>query len=118
MLNHDARRQFQAKKHVSLDQKSTKQLQQLLQRQDSTSSDEFERTRKDFQTRKHKSLDNRHIRFADVKESSPSSEEELRESTSLLKIDPDITKPVIIDLKVSIRENHSFPIFLIYKLIS
>lgn len=86
---------------MSLDQKSSKQLQKLLQRQDSTSSDEFERTRKDFQARKHKSLDNRHIRFADVKESPPSSEEELRESTSLLKIDPDITKPVVIDLKVN-----------------
>lgn len=100
MLNYDARRQFQAKKHLSLDPKSSKQLQQLLKRQESSSSDEFESTRKDFQARKHKSLDNRHIRFADIKESPPSSDEELRASTSLLKIDPDITRPVVIDLKV------------------
>lgn len=106
MLNHDARRQFQAKKHMSLDQKSSKQLQQLLQRKESTSSDEFESTRKDFQTRKHKSLDNRHIRFADVKEEEDSSsDEELRESTSLLKIDPDVTRPIVIDLKVKNGKN-------------
>lgn len=102
-MNSDARRQFQAKKHQSLDPKSTKQLQQLLRRQES-SEDEFEKSRKEFQARKHKSLDNRHIRFALEKEeesSSSSSEDDFADSATLIKVDPDITRPVVIDLKVS-----------------
>lgn len=99
LLNTDARRQFQAKKHQSLDPKASKQLQELLRR-DSSSGEEFEHTRKDFQTRKHKSLDNRHIRFAVEKEESSSGEDDFTESTTLIRVDPDITKPVVIDLKV------------------
>lgn len=85
---------------MSLDPRSAKQLQQLL-RQDETSEDEFENTRKDFQARKHKSLDNRHIRFAvEKEESSSSSDDDFNDSTNLLKVDPDLTKPFIVDLKV------------------
>lgn len=83
-----------------MDPKSSKQLQQLLRHQETSSSDEFESNRKAFQARKHKSLDNRHIRFAVDKEDSPDSEDDFADSSSLLRIDPDITKPVIIDLKV------------------
>lgn len=101
LLSSDARRQFQAKKHASLDPRSSKQLKQLLRRQDSSSSDEFLNSRSEFQSRKHKSLDNRHIRFALDNDNEPESDDdEFVERSSLLKIDPDITKPVIIDLKV------------------
>lgn len=70
-----------------------------------SSEDEFENQRKSFQARKHKSLDPRHISFKLDKEPSPSSSSEEDydcERTSLLQIDPDITKPVVIDLKVNI----------------
>uniref|UniRef100_A0A182X525 Uncharacterized protein n=1 Tax=Anopheles quadriannulatus TaxID=34691 RepID=A0A182X525_ANOQN len=98
LLATDNRRQFQGKKHVSLDVKSAKVLEQLLKA--SSSSDDFEGQRKEFQERKHKSLDARHISFKFDKEPSPSSsDEDFEPSTSLLRIDADITKPVIIDLK-------------------
>ncbi|XP_063701895.1 facilitated trehalose transporter Tret1-like isoform X2 [Culicoides brevitarsis] len=99
LINTDARRQFQSKKHVSLDPRSAKQLQQLL-RKDESSEDEFENTRKQFQARKHKSLDARHIRFAvEKEETSTESDEDTGERSNLLKVDPDITKPFIVDLK-------------------
>ncbi|CRK96410.1 CLUMA_CG009826, isoform B [Clunio marinus] len=99
------RSQFQSKKHVSLDVRSSKQLENLLKGgQASSSEDEFDHKRKSFQARKHKSLDARHISFKLDKEATPtpstSSEEDYDcERTSLLQIDPDITKPVVIDLK-------------------
>jgi facilitated trehalose transporter len=99
---------YQSKKHVSLDVKSSKQLGNLLKTSAGaqSSEDEFENQRKAFQARKHKSLDPRHISFKldEEKEPTPStsSEEDYDcERTSLLLIDPDITKPVVIDLKVS-----------------
>ncbi|XP_049542411.1 facilitated trehalose transporter Tret1 isoform X1 [Anopheles darlingi] len=98
LLATDNRGHFQGKKHMSLDVKSAKVLEQLLKA--SSSSDDFEGQRKQFQERKHKSLDARHISFKFDKEPSPSSsDEDFEPSTSLLKIDADITKPVIIDLK-------------------
>ncbi|XP_065087392.1 facilitated trehalose transporter Tret1 isoform X2 [Ochlerotatus camptorhynchus] len=98
LLATDNRRQFQGKKHVSLDVQSSKVLEELLKA--SSSEDDFEHQRKQFQERKHKSLDARHISFKFEKEPSPSSsEEDFEPSTSLLKIDADITKPVVIDLK-------------------
>lgn len=98
LLAADNRRQFQGKKHVSLDVQSSKVLEELLKA--SSSEDDFEGQRKQFQERKHKSLDARHISFKFEKEPTPSSsEEDFEPSTSLLKIDADITKPVIIDLK-------------------
>lgn len=98
LLATDNRRQFQGKKHVSLDVQSSKVLEELLKA--SSSEDDFEGQRKQFQERKHKSLDARHISFKFEKEPSPSSsEEDFEPSASLLKIDADITKPVIIDLK-------------------
>uniref|UniRef100_A0A182NLP9 Uncharacterized protein n=1 Tax=Anopheles dirus TaxID=7168 RepID=A0A182NLP9_9DIPT len=104
LLATDNRRQFQGKKHVSLDVKSAKVLEQLLKA--SSSSDDFEGQRKEFQERKHKSLDARHISFKFDKEPSPSSsEEDFEPSTSLLRIDADITKPVIIDLKVDLESS-------------
>lgn len=99
------RSQFQAKKHASLDVRSSKQLEHLL-KGTSSSEDEFENQRKVFQARKHKSLDARHISFNLEKEATPtpstSSEEDYEERTSLLQIDPDITKPIVIDLNVNI----------------
>lgn len=100
-LDGDERINYQSKKHVSLDVKSSKQLENLLKGSGS-SEDEFESQRKSFQARKHKSLDPRHISFKLDKEPTPesSSEEDYDcERTSLLQIDPDITKPVVIDLK-------------------
>lgn len=94
---------YQSKKHVSLDVKSSKQLENLLKGSGS-SEDEFESQRKAFQARKHKSLDPRHISFKLDKEPTPSesSDEDYDcERTSLLQIDPDITKPVVIDLNVN-----------------
>lgn len=100
LLAADNRRQFQGKKHVSLDVQSSKVLEELLKA--SSSEDDFEGQRKQFQERKHKSLDARHISFKFEKEPTPSSsEEDFEPSSSLLKIDADITKPVIIDLKVN-----------------
>lgn len=102
------RSQFQSKKHASLDVRSSKQLEHLLKGTTSSSEDEFEHQRKTFQARKHKSLDARHISFKLEKEPSPtpstsSSDEDFDgERTSLLQIDPDITKPVVIDLNVNI----------------
>lgn len=106
-LDGDDRSQFQSKKHVSLDVRSSKQLENLLKGTTSSSEDEFEHKRKSFQARKHKSLDARHISFKLDKEPSPSpsssSDEDYDcERTSLLQIDPDITKPVVIDLNVNI----------------
>lgn len=102
------RSQFQSKKHASLDVRSSKQLEHLL-KGTSSSEDEFEHQRKSFQARKHKSLDARHISFKLDKEPTPtpstSSEEDYEcERMSLLQIDPDITKPVVIDLNVNINE--------------
>lgn len=75
-------------------------LEELLKA--SSSEDDFEGSRKQFQERKHKSLDARHISFKFEKEPSPSSsDEDFEPSASLLKIDADITKPVIIDMKVN-----------------
>lgn len=97
------RDQYQSKKHASLDVKSSKQLENLLK---GSSEDEFEHQRKSFQARKHKSLDARHISFKLDKEPTPtpssSSEDDDYdcERSSLLQIDPDITKPVVIDLNV------------------
>lgn len=100
LLATDNRRQFQGKKHVSLDVQSSKVLEELLKA--SSSEDDFEGSRKQFQERKHKSLDARHISFKFEKEPSPSSsDEDFEPSASLLKIDADITKPVIIDMKVN-----------------
>ena len=106
-LDSGDRSAYQSKKHVSLDVKSSKELGTLLKKSTGaqSSEDEFESQRKSFQGRKHKSLDPRHISFKLDKEPSPeeSSEEEDFdcERASLLTIDPDITKPVVIDLKVS-----------------
>lgn len=76
-------------------------MEELLK--STTSDEEFGSQRKAFQARKHKSLDARHISFKLEKEPSPSSssdEDYDNERTSLLNIDPDITKPLVIDLKV------------------
>jgi hypothetical protein len=104
-LDGDDRSAYQSKKHVSLDVKSSKELGTLLKGSGAQSSeDEFESQRRSFQGRKHKSLDPRHISFKLDKEPTPetsSEEDDLEcERTSLLMIDPDITKPVVIDLKV------------------
>lgn len=97
------RSQFQSKKHASLDVRSSKQLEHLLKGTTSSSEDEFEHQRKSFQARKHKSLDARHISFKLDKEPTPStsSDEDYEERSSLLQIDPDITKPIVIDLNVN-----------------
>jgi facilitated trehalose transporter len=101
------RSQFQSKKHASLDVRSSKQLEKLLKGTSSSEEGEFDHQRKSFQARKHKSLDARHISFKFEKEPTPtpsttSSEEDFEERSSLLHFDPDITKPIVVDLNVNI----------------
>ena len=101
ILAHDNRRQFQAKKHVSLDLKGTRYLQDLLK--DSSSEEEFRKNRRDFQGRKHQSLDPR-VSFKLEKVLQGSSEDSDEENDDveqkrLIHRPKDITKPVVIDLK-------------------
>ncbi|EDW61315.2 uncharacterized protein Dvir_GJ20366, isoform B [Drosophila virilis] len=101
ILANDNRRQFQAKKHVSLDIKGTRFLKDLLK--DSSSEEEFHKTRREFQGRKHQSLDPRVTFKLDkvLQGSSTDSDEEGddAEHKRLIHRPKDITKPVIIDLK-------------------
>jgi len=101
ILANDNRRQFQAKKHVSLDVKGTRFLQDLLK--ESSSEEEFHKTRREFQGRKHQSLDPRVTFKLDkvLQGSSTDSDEEGEdaEHKRLIHRPKDITKPVIIDLK-------------------
>ncbi|EDW77093.1 uncharacterized protein Dwil_GK22112, isoform A [Drosophila willistoni] len=101
ILANDNRRQFQAKKHVSLDVKGTRFLQDLLK--ESSSEEEFHKTRREFQGRKHQSLDPRVTFKLDkvLQGSSTDSDEEGddAEHKRLIHRPKDITKPVIIDLK-------------------
>ncbi|XP_055839093.1 facilitated trehalose transporter Tret1 isoform X1 [Episyrphus balteatus] len=101
ILANDNRRQFQAKKHVSLDIRGTTFLEDLLR--DSSSEEDFRKTRKDFQGRKHQSLDPRvslKLKGNLASGSSTDSEEESApEQKRLIKRYKDITKPVIIDFK-------------------
>lgn len=100
-MANDNRRQFQAKKHVSLDIRGTTFLEDLLR--DSSSEEDFRKTRKDFQGRKHQSLDPRvslKLKGNLASGSSTDSEEESApEQKRLIKRYKDITKPVIIDFK-------------------
>lgn len=101
ILASDNRRQFQAKKHVSLDIKGTRFLEDLLK--DSSSEEDFHKTRREFQGRKHQSLDPRVTFKLDkvLQGSSTDSDEEGddAEHKRLIHRPKDITKPVIIDLK-------------------
>ncbi|XP_054736657.1 facilitated trehalose transporter Tret1 isoform X1 [Anastrepha obliqua] len=101
ILANDNRRQFQAKKHVSLDVKGTRFLEDMLK--DSSSEEEFHKNRREFQGRKHQSLDPRvSFKLEKVLQgSSTDSEEEADdvEHKRLIHRPKDITKPVIIDLK-------------------
>lgn len=100
-MANDNRRQFQAKKHVSLDVKGTRFLEDILK--DSSSEEEFRKNRREFQGRKHQSLDPRvSFKLEKVLQgSSTDSDEEADdvEHTRLIHRPKDITKPVIIDLK-------------------
>lgn len=109
-LNHllasdDDRRAFQAQKHVSLDIKASKRLQEILGA--GSSSDEefsnFQDRRKQFQSRKHKSLDAR-VKFnldKDKHQEESSSDSDFdREGNRLIhERIHDFSKPIIIDLK-------------------
>uniref|UniRef100_A0A1A9ZNK4 Major facilitator superfamily (MFS) profile domain-containing protein n=1 Tax=Glossina pallidipes TaxID=7398 RepID=A0A1A9ZNK4_GLOPL len=101
ILANDNRRQYQANKHVSLDVKGTGYLRDLLK--DSSSEEEFHKTRCEFQGRKHQSLDSR-VTFnleKVLQGSSTDTDDEVddAEHKRLLHRPKDITKPVIIDLK-------------------
>ncbi|KAI8127556.1 hypothetical protein FF38_12240 [Lucilia cuprina] len=101
ILANDNRRQFQAKKHVSLDLKGTRYLKDLLK--ESSSEEEFRKNRREFQGRKHQSLDPR-VSFKLEKVLQGSSEDSDEENDDveqkrLIHRPKDITKPVIIDLK-------------------
>lgn len=100
LLDEDNRRAFQSKKHVSLDVKKSRVLEDMLK--GSSSEEEFKDNRTHFQNRKHKSLDAR-VKFNLDKEPSPtsSSEDDLDfDKKSLLRRQfDDITKPIVIDLK-------------------
>ncbi|KAL9913286.1 facilitated trehalose transporter Tret1 isoform X1 [Glossina fuscipes] len=109
ILANDNRRQYQAKKHVSLDVKGTGYLRDLLK--DSSSEEEFHKTRCEFQGRKHQSLDSR-VTFnleKVLQGSSTDTDDEVddAEHKRLLHRPKDITKPVIIDLKNLVPSDES-----------
>lgn len=98
-MENDNRRQFQSKKHVSLDINNTKHFEDLLK--GSSSEEDFPSKRADFQARKHQSLDSRVTFKLDKEPTSSSSSDDEFENRSLIQfVDKyDITKPVIIDFK-------------------
>lgn len=101
ILANDNRRQFQSKKHVSLDLKGTRYLKDLLK--ESSSEEEFRKNRREFQGRKHQSLDPRvSFKLEKVLQGSSTDSDEENDDVEhkrLIYRPKDITKPVVIDLK-------------------
>lgn len=101
ILANDNRRQFQSKKHVSLDLKGTRYLKDLLK--ESSSEEEFRKNRREFQGRKHQSLDPRvSFKLEKVLQGSSTDSDEENDDVEhkrLIYRPKDITKPLVIDLK-------------------
>ncbi|XP_061399774.1 facilitated trehalose transporter Tret1 isoform X1 [Musca vetustissima] len=101
LANDNNRREFQSKKHVSLDLKGTRYLKDLLK--ESSSEEEFRKNRREFQGRKHQSLDPRvSFKLEKVLQGSSTDTDEENDDVEhkrLIYRPKDITKPVVIDLK-------------------
>lgn len=100
LASYDNRKAFQSKKHVSLDIKNSKRLEQILKGGGSSDEEEFAERRRQFQARKHQSLDNR-VKFnLEKKTSSDSSEEEFDAEGKRLIHERvhDFSKPIVIDI--------------------
>lgn len=94
----DPRREFQSKKHVSLDLRHTRFLDSILK--ESSSDEEFKDNRKHFQARKHQSLDPK-VTFKFDKEPSTSSDDDYdAEVKSLIREKRYDSNSIVIDLKV------------------
>uniref|UniRef100_A0A1L8DF37 Facilitated trehalose transporter Tret1 n=2 Tax=Nyssomyia neivai TaxID=330878 RepID=A0A1L8DF37_9DIPT len=96
-LRDSDRRDFQSKKHVSLDLRHTRFLDSILK--ESSSDEEFKDNRQHFQARKHQSLDPK-VKFKFDKEPQSSSDEDYEaEVKSLIREKRYDTNSIIIDLK-------------------
>lgn len=95
------RRAFQSKKHVSLDVKTSRILERILN--GSSSDEEFTDNRKHFQSRKHQSLDARvklNLNKSRIHTTSSTDEEGIDEKGNLISERiHDYSKPIIIDFK-------------------
>ncbi|GAB0098197.1 hypothetical protein DMENIID0001_139060 [Sergentomyia squamirostris] len=95
--DNENRREFQSKKHVSLDLRHTRFLESILK--ESSSDEEFKDNRQHFQARKHQSLDPK-VTFKFDKEPSTSSDDDYEfEVKSLIREKRYDTNSIIIDLK-------------------
>lgn len=100
ILDSENRRSFQSKKHVSLDIKHTKFLENILK--GSSSEEEFDDNRKHYQSRKHQSLDPKvHFKLDKDQNASSSSDEDFdgTEIKSLIREKRHESNSIIIDLK-------------------
>lgn len=102
-MANDDRRQFQAKKHVSLDVNGTRHLQDFLKDnslKESALEKEFQRNRCEFQGRKHQSLDSRvTFKLQRILQGYGSDSDEDNELKHLIHRSKDITEPIIVDIK-------------------
>ncbi|XP_055706808.1 facilitated trehalose transporter Tret1-1-like [Phlebotomus papatasi] len=93
----DPRREFQSKKHVSLDLRHTRFLDSILK--ESSSDEEFKDNRKHFQARKHQSLDPK-VTFKFDKEPSTSSDDDYDAEVKILIREKRYdSNSIVIDLK-------------------
>lgn len=105
ILDDENRRDFQSKKHVSLDVKHTRFLENILKASSSSEEEEttnFEEQRRQFQARKHKSLDPKvTFKLDKDKEGGATSDDEFvrPERRSLIRAKRHDSNSIIIDLK-------------------
>lgn len=103
ILDDENRRDFQSKKHVSLDLKHTRFLENILKNSSSEDENEpeFEEQRKHFQARKHQSLDPK-VTFKLNKEGVASDDDDVLERPefrNLIRKKHHESNSIIIDLK-------------------
>lgn len=102
ILDDENRRDFQSKKHVSLDLKHTRFLENILKNSSSEEEDNFEEQRKHFQARKHQSLDPKvTFKLDKDKELGATSDDEFvrPEVRRLIRRQGHDSNSIIIDLK-------------------
>ena len=102
-MDDDNRRDFQSKKHVSLDIKHTRFLENILKNSSSEEEEEatnFEEKRSHFQARKHQSLDPKVTFKLDKVQGATSDDEFVRpELRSIIRAKRHDSNSIIIDLK-------------------
>lgn len=105
-MDDENRRDFQSKKHVSLDIKHTRFLENILKASSSSEEEEpvnFDEQRRQFQARKHKSLDPK-VTFKlakDQDKDGPTSDDEFvrPERRSIIRAKRHDSNSIIVDLK-------------------